>query len=241
MNKKYCSKCDRLEDQTAKFCTECGGKLVPYMRVVVMPFVESDPDTEVLPEYKQIVEAGLSTDQRIGCLIYLASDVNNVKMMASRKEQFFQEAYRILPQLVRRELGKMKFYDIPDPQRVMAISEEAHNMPTELFVLIQKNFDPDFLFLPEVSHFFFRYPHPFKREGDTPYALGFVQVSSYLLDNRENKIVAKGVAAGAAKFSLREDQIVDENLVIDGESQMKTMLTAGDMAVKSLLKKMKMI
>ncbi len=241
MDKKYCSRCDRLEEPTAKFCTECGGNLMPYMRVVVMPFVESDPEAEVLPEYRQIVEVGLPAEERIGCLMYLASDMDNVKMMATKREDFFREAYRILPQLVKRELSNMKFYDIPDPQRVMAISEEAHNMPTELFVLIQKNFDPDFLFLPEVSHFFFRYPHPFKREGDTPFGLGFVQVSSYLLDNRENRIVAKGVGAGAAKFSLRGDQIIDENLIIDGESQMRTMLTAGDMAIKNLLKKMRMI
>jgi hypothetical protein len=213
------------------------------MRVVIMPFVKDNQGTEILPAFRQVLEVAgpLPPSQSIGCQLFLSSDINTVKIISTQGERFFIEGSRMLSRLTKGELDKMKFYDVPDPEKVDSIAEEAHNMPTELFVLIQNRLDPDYLFLPEISHFFFRYPHPLALEEPDSTGFGFVQISAYLLDNRENKLITKGTGAGLVKFSLPQEQLVDENLVIDLSRQMQTMLAAGNLAVKDLLAKMKMI
>jgi hypothetical protein len=212
------------------------------MRVVIMPFVESGQEPESLGQYKGIVEreGELQPSQAIGCQLYMSSDLEKARLIVSQKEAYFAEAEKMLPKLVKSFLDPLGFYDIPDPYEVDRVTEKAANMPTELFVLIQNHYDPEYLFLPEINYFFFRYPrlHTSGTGGDS--GLGFVQISAFLLDNRENRIVSRGSGAGIEAFSTGGASL-DENYSIPLESQMETMRQASARGVESLLKAMKMI
>jgi hypothetical protein len=211
------------------------------MRVVIMPFVESEQDPASLGEYRQIVERDgeLLPNQVIGCQLYMSSGMEETRFMVTNKEAFFEQATSMLPKLVKRRLDPQGFYDVPDPAEVDQVTEKAANMPTELFVLIQNQYDPEYLFLPEINYFFFRYPRLHTTGTGIDSGFGFVQISAFLLDNRQNRIVIRGSGMGLGAFNAGE-AVLDENYNITLESQMEVMLYAGDRAVDSLLKAMKM-
>lgn len=237
----YCPKCRSQKEPEGEFCTTCGTKLIRFMRVVIMPFVEGSQDPESLGDHRKLVEreGELQPDQAIGCQMYMSSDLEQARLLVSQKDAFFAQAEKMLPKLVKRSLDPLGLYDIPDPQEVDRITEEAANMPTELFLLIQNHYDPEYLFLPEVNYFFFRYPrlHTHGTGDDTGF--GFVKISAFLLDNRENRIVGRGSGAALEAFNTG-DAILDENYSIANEGQMEAMLQASSRAVESLLKTMKM-
>lgn len=238
----YCPQCKEHGEALAQFCTKCGNKLIPLMRIVIMPFVESEQDPESLGDFRQIVEmqGELDPSQGIGCQLYMSSDLEQGRIMASQKDGYFVQAEAILPRLVKGFLDPLGFYDIPDPTAVDGIVKQAANVPTELFVLIQSQYDPEYLFLPEINYFFFRYPR-LHTPGTGPDAgFGFVQVSAFLLDNRENRIVSRGAGVGIDAFKAG-DVVLDENYVITQEQQMETMFQASAKAVECLLKTMKMV
>jgi hypothetical protein len=237
----YCTKCRSLGDPQSEFCTICGTRLIPTMRIVIMPFVESEQDPESLAEYRQIVErdGNIQASQAIGCQMYMSSDLEKSRLISSQKEAYNNQATGILPKLVKRFLDPQGFYDIPDPLEVDQVTEKAANMPTELFVLIQSHYDPEYLFLPEINYYFFRYPRLHTQGTGVDSGFGFVQISAFLLDNRENRIVSRGSGAGIGAFNAG-DAILDENYSIALESQMEIMLQASTKAVDDLLKTMKM-
>jgi len=243
MARLYCPKCEREDTSGGKFCPLCGSKLVPHMRVVIMPFVESGQETEIAPRYRQLVEpeGGLTPNQCIGCQMYIASDIDSLKLSSTQREQFFRATGKMLPQLVKAELDRAGFYDVPETDSVDNIAEAAGDMPTELFVLIQERLDPDFLFLPEVNCFFFRYPHPYGKDEVSRSGFAFVQLSAFLLDNRDNRIVSRGSGAGLSRYQPPEGSQPSDDAVIDLNRQMQGMLAASRMAVSELLKAMKMI
>ena len=146
----YCPQCLSFGDPKADFCTSCGAKLIPLMRVVIMPFVESGQEPDALGDHKGLVEreGELQPAQAIGCQMYMASDLEKPRLIISQKEVYFSEAERMLPNLVKSFLDPLGFYDIPDPGEVDLVTEKAAHMPTELFVLIQNQYDPEYLFLP---------------------------------------------------------------------------------------------
>ena len=238
----YCPQCFSFGDPKADFCTSCGAKLVPLMRVVIMPFVESGQEPDALGDHKGLVEreGELQPAQAIGCQMYMASDLEKPRLIISQKEVYFSEAERMLPNLVKSFLDPLGFYDIPDPGEVDLVTEKAANMPTELFVLIQNQYDPEYLFLPEIGYFFFRYPRMHTAGTGQDSGFGFVQVSAFLLDNRENRIVSRGTGAGLEAFQT-EDAVLDENFSIPVQSQLQAMRQASAQAVENLLKSMKMI
>lgn len=241
-DKYYCPQCLNYGEPGAEFCVSCGAKLVPPMRIVIMPFVESGQEPKDLGEYRGLVERDgvLSPTMAIGCQLYMQSDLERSRLMASQKEVYFQEAERILPRMVKDYLEPMVFYDIPDPDEVERITREAADMPTELFVIIQNRYDPEYLFLPEIDHFFFRYPR-LHTSGTGPDAgFGFVRLSAFLLDNRENRIVSRGSGSGLELYRAPEI-IVDENFTVPLEEQLEVMQGAASRAVESLLRNMKMI
>jgi hypothetical protein len=237
----YCPQCRSLGDPQSEFCTACGTKLIPTMRIVIMPFVESEQIPESLGDYRQVVERDgeLQPTQVIGCQLYMSSDLESARLIVTQKEAYFNQATNMLPKLVKRLLDPQGFYDIPDPQEVDQVTDKAANMPTELFVLIQNHYDPEYLFLPEINYFFFRYPRLHTLGSGVDSGFGFVQVSAFLLDNRENRIVSKGSGAGIGAFNAG-DATLDENYTIAMESQMEIMLQASSRAIDDLLKKMKM-
>lgn len=237
----YCPQCLTLGDPQAEFCTSCGAKLIPLMRVVIMPFVESGQEPGSLGDYKKLVEreGELLPAQAIGCQMYMSSDLEKSRLIVSQKEAYFSEAERMLPNIVKGVLEPLGFYDIPDPGEVDLVAARAANMPTELFVLIQDQYDPEYLFLPEIGYFFFRYPRLHTQGSGEDSGFGYVQVSAFLLDNRENRIVSRGSGAGLETFDAGGASL-DENFSIPLASQFEIMRQAGTQAVESLLKEMKM-
>ncbi|MBC7248529.1 MAG: zinc ribbon domain-containing protein [Actinobacteria bacterium] len=240
--KLYCPRCSTYGEEGAEFCTGCGSKLVPRMRIVIMPFVESEQDPESLGEYREMVErdGALDTSLAIGCQIYMQSDMEKYRLISSQRESYFKQAERMLPQLVKECLDPLAFYEIPDPEEVARVSEQAADMPTELFVIIQSHYDPEYLFLPEINYFFFRYPRLHSSGTGVDAGFGFVQLSAFLLDNRENRIVGRGSGEGLEPFDTA-GAFLDENFSISPQGQMEVMRRAGSRAVQSLLKAMKMI
>ena len=238
----YCPKCLTHGDPQADFCTSCGSRLVPLMRVVIMPFVESGQEPESLGDHRALVEREgvLQPAQAIGCQMYMSSDLDKPRLIVSAKEAYFANAERMLPKLVKDHLDPMGFYDVPDPADVDRVAESAAHMPTELFVLIQSEYDPEYLFLPEINYFFFRYPRPHGTGTGMDSGFGFVQVSAFLLDNRENRIVARGSGTGLEPYQPG-DVSLDENFSVPEEAQAEVMRAAGARAVESLLRTMKMI
>ncbi len=238
----YCPQCRSLGDPQSDFCTSCGTKLIPTMRIVIMPFVESEQNPESLGEYRHIVERDgeLQSTQVIGCQLYMSSDLEQARLIITQKETYFNQAGGMLPKLVKRFLDPQGFYDIPEPHEVDQVTDKAANMPTELFVLIQNHYDPEYLFLPEINYFFFRYPRLHTLGTGVDSGFGFVQVSAFLLDNRENRIVSRGSGTGIGAFNSG-DATLDENFTIALESQMEIMLQASTLAVDNLLKTMKMM
>jgi hypothetical protein len=238
----YCPQCLSFGDENAEFCTGCGAKLIPLMRVVIMPFVESGQEPESLGEHRQMVERDgeLQSSQAIGCQMYMSSDLEKPRLIISQKEQYFAESERMLPQLVKSYLDPIGFYDIPDPGEVDLVTEKAANMPTELFVLIQNQYNPEYLFLPEINYFFFRYPRLHTSGTGLDSGFGFVQVSAFLLDNRENRIVGRGYGAGLEPLDAGGASL-NENFVVERESQVAVMRKAGAQSVENLLKMMKMM
>lgn len=243
MARLYCSACDREETSESKLCSTCGGKLDPIMRVVIMPFVESGQDIGIDPEYQPLVEqeGPLPLTHSIGCQMFFTSDIDHIKLMSSQREQYFKATGKILPELVKRELDKTGYYQVPEPGSVDAIAEAAGDMPTELFLLIQQELDPDFLFLPDVNCFFFRYPHPYGKDRVSASGFAFVQISAFLLDNRANKIMSRGTGAALVRFDLPPDAQVTEDFSIDAGRQLQTMAEASRLAVAKLLADMKMV
>ncbi|MDD3718649.1 MAG: zinc ribbon domain-containing protein [Actinomycetota bacterium] len=237
----YCPQCLSFGDPQAEFCTSCGTKLIPLMRVVIMPFVESGQEPDSPGEHRGLVEreGELQPSQAIGCQMYMTSDLEAARLIVSHKETYFAEAERMLPNMVKGFLDPLGFYDIPDPGEVDLVTVKAANMPTELFVLIQDQYDPEYLFLPEIEYFFFRYPrlHTSGRGDDSGF--GYAQISAFLLDNRENRIVSRGHGAGLETHDVSGD-IMDENYSIPLESQLEIMRIASAQAVEGLLKSMKM-
>jgi len=211
------------------------------MRVVIMPFVESGQEPEALGEYRDLVEreGELQPAQAIGCQMYMSSDLEKARLIISQKEAYFSEAERMLPNLVKSYLDPLGFYDVPDPGEVDLVTEKAANMPTELFVLIQNQYDPEYLFLPEVGYFFFRYPRLHTSGTGQDSGFGFVQIGAFLLDNRENRIVSRGSGAGLEPFTP-EGAVLDENFSVPVEDQLEIMRQASSRAVENLLKAMKM-
>jgi hypothetical protein len=240
--KTYCPNCKELGEPQAQFCNKCGKKMIPMMRIVIMPFVESEPDPGSLGEFRQVVdrEGPLQDSQAVGCQVFMSSDLEKARLMASHKDEYFLQAEAMLPRLVKRALDPLGFYDIPDPAEVDDIAKQAANMPTELFVLIQSKYDPEYLFLPEVSYFFFRYPRLHTSGTGVDAGFGFAQVSAFLLDNRENRIVSRGSGIGISTFNAG-DALLDENFSISPHQQMEIMTQAGARAVEGLLKTMKMV
>lgn len=238
----YCPKCLFLGDPQAEFCTTCGTKLIPLMRVVIMPFVESGQEPESLGQFKALVEreGELQPSQAIGCQLYMSSDMEKARLMTSQKDAYFTAAEKLLPKLVKSFLDPLGFYDIPDPDEVEHIAEQAAHMPTELFVLIQSHYDPEYLFLPEINYFFFRFPrlHTSGTGADSGFA--FVQISAFLLDNRENRIVSRGSGAGLEAHDSR-GAMLDETYSVPLETQLELMRNASIKAVEALLKEMKMV
>lgn len=237
----YCPKCLSFGDAQAEFCTDCGTKLIPLMRVIIMPFVESGQESDSLGEYRDLIERDgeLQPSQAIGCQTFMSSDLDKPRLIISQKEAYFSEAERMLPRLVKSFLDPLGFYDVPDPSEVDLVTEKAANMPTELFLLIQNQYDPEYLFLPEINHFFFRYPLLHTDGAGKNGGFGFVQISAFLLDNRENRIVSRGTGAGLEAFDTG-GVMPDENFNVPLENQMEVMRQAGTKAVESLLKEMKM-
>jgi hypothetical protein len=212
------------------------------MRVVIMPFVESGQDAESLGDHRALVERDgeLLSTQSIGCQMYMTSDLEKPRLIVSAKDAYFATAERILPKLVKDYLDPMGFYDVPDPADVDRVAESAAHMPTELFVLIQSEYDPEYLFLPEINYFFFRYPRPHGAGKGLDSGFGFVQVSAFLLDNRENRIVGRGSGSGLELYQSGNASL-DENFSVPAEAQAEVMRAAGARAVESLLRTMKMI
>jgi hypothetical protein len=239
----HCPKCDRDENPGAKFCSVCGGKLTPLMRVVIMPFVESGQEVGTDPRYQGLVEheGALPSSLCIGCQMFISSDIDSLKLVSTQRDQYFTVTGKMLPALVKQRLDVLDFYQVPDTRSVDAIAEQAGDMPLELFLLIQEKLDPDFLFLPEVNCFFFRYPHPYGKDEISASGFAFVQLSAFLLENRENKIMSRGTGSGLAKFDLPPGVQVTEDFAIDGNQQMQTLFNASDLAVTDLLTNMKMI
>lgn len=238
----YCPQCLSFGDAQAEFCTGCGTKLIPLMRVIIMPFVESGQEPESLGEYKDLIERDgeLQPSQAIGCQMFMSSDLEKPRLIISQKEAYFSEAERMLPRLVKSFLDPLGFYDIPDPSEVDLVTEKASNMPTELFLVIQNQYDPEYLFLPEINHFFFRFPRLHTEGTGKDSGFGFVQISAFLLDNRENRIVSRGYGTGIEVFHTG-GVIPDENYTVQLEHQTEVMRQASANAVESLLKAMKMI
>jgi hypothetical protein len=212
------------------------------MRIVIMPFVESGQEPEDLGEYRELVvrDGELSPAMAIGCQLYMQSDLEKSRLMASQKELYFREAERMLPRLVKSYLEPLVFYDIPDLDEVEKITEEAADVPTELFVIIQNRYDPEYLFLPEIDYFFFRYPRLHTSGTGQDAGFGFVRLSAFLLDNRENRIVSRGSGWGLELYQAPETML-DENFTVPLEEQMEVMQQAASRAVESLLRTMKMI
>jgi hypothetical protein len=213
------------------------------MRVVIMPFVESGQDTGIDPQYQPLVEqeGPLPVTHSIGCQMFISSDIDHIKLVSTQREQFFNATGKILPELVKGQLDGTGYYQVPEPGSVDAIAEAAGDMPTELFLLIQQELDPDFLFLPDVDCFFFRYPHPYGKDEVTASGFAFVQISAFLLDNRENRIMSRGTGAALVKFDMPPDVQITEDFSIDAGQQLQTMTEASRLAVKKLLADMKMI
>ncbi len=237
----YCPQCLSFGDPKAEFCTGCGAKLIPLMRVVIMPFVESGQEPESLGEHKEMVERDgeLQPSQAIGCQMFMSSDLEKPRLIISQKEAYFSEAERMLPRLVKSFLDPLGFYDVPDPSEVDLVTEKAANMPTELFLLIQNQYDPEYLFLPEINYFFFRFPRLHSTGSGPDGGFGFVQINAFLLDNRENRIVSRGTGSGLESFGTG-GVVPDESFSVPLENQMEIMRQAGAAAVESLLKAMKM-
>jgi len=240
--KKYCPKCLSTGDPEAEFCTACGEKLVPLMRIVIMPFVVSGPEREIWEEYRELVERDgeIRPDLAVGCQLYMQSGMEKVRLMVSQKEHYLAQAERTLPLLVKSYLDPMLFYDVPDPVEVFRVAEEAVEMPTELFVIIQNQYDPEYLFLPEIDFFFFRYPRLHTSGTDADSGFGYVQLSAFLLDNRENRIVSRGSGAGLEYFEAA-GAVLDENFSIPTQDQLEVMYRAASQAVERMLRNMKMI
>ncbi len=238
----YCPKCFTYGEEGAEFCTGCGSKLAPLMRIVIMPFVESGQEPESLGDYRETVERDgpLDPSLAIGCQIYMHSDMEKYRLMASQRESFFQEAESMLPRLVKSFLDPLVFYEIPNPEEVARVSEQAADMPTDLFVTIQNHYDPEYLFLPEINYFFFRYPRLHTAGTGADAGFGFVQLSAFLLDNRENRIVGRGSGEGLEIYDAA-GAFLDENFSVSPQGQMEVMRQASSRAVESLLRAMKMI
>jgi hypothetical protein len=211
------------------------------MRVVIMPFVESGQEPDSLGDCKGLVEreGELQPAQAIGCQMYMSSDMDKARLIINQKELYFSEAERVLPSLVKNLLDPLGFYDVPDPSEVDLVTDKAAHMPTELFVLIQDQYDPEYLFLPEISYFFFRYPRLHTSGSGHDTGFGYVQVSAFLLDNRENRIVSRGSGAGLETYDTG-GAVLNENFSISIENQLEVMRDASMQAVESLLKAMKM-
>jgi hypothetical protein len=237
----YCPQCLSFGDPNAEFCITCGAKLIPLMRVVIMPFVESGQEPDSLGNYKGLVEreGELQPSQAIGCQMYMSSDMEKARLIISQKEAYFSEAERMLPNLVKSFLDPLGFYDIPDPSEVDLVTEKAAHMPTELFVLIQNQYDPEYLFLPEIGYFFFRYPRLHTSGTGEDSGFGYVQISAFLLDNRENRIVGRGIGADLETYDTGGASL-DESFSIPTENQLEVMRKASVQAVENLLKSMKM-
>ena len=237
----YCPQCLSFGDPKAEFCTNCGARLIPLMRVVIMPFVESGQEPDSLGDFRNMVEreGELQPAQAIGCQMYMSSDMEQARLIISQKEVYFSEAERMLPNLVKSFLDPLGFYDIPEPNEVDLVTEKAANMPTELFVLIQNQYDPEYLFLPEIGYFFFRYPRLHTSGTGEDSGFAFVQISAFLLDNRENRIVSRGTGSGLETYDTK-GAALNENFSIPLESQIELMRESSTQAVESLLKSMKM-
>ncbi len=238
-----CFECNIIDNTGSPTCPQCGGRLTPIMRVVIMPFVESGMEVSIEPEYRGLVEhqGELPLQHCIGCQTYITSETGALKLVSTQREQFFTLTGKMLPVLVKRQLDKLGFYEVPDVKSVDAIAEEAGDMPTELFVLIQNQLDPDFLFLPEINCFFFRYPDLDGRDEMTSSGFAFVKLSAFLLDNRENKIMSRGSGSGLAGFELPPGTSVTSDLDIDNNQQVQTLFNASETAVANLLIDMKMV
>ncbi len=238
----YCPQCLSFGDTNAEFCTTCGSKLIPLMRVVIMPFVESGQEPDSLGEFRSLVEreGELQPAQAIGCQMYMSSDLEKPRLIISQKDAYFSEAERMLPNLVKSFLDPLGFYDIPEPSDVDLVTEKAAHMPTELFVLIQDQYDPEYLFLPEIGYFFFRYPRLHTEGTGEDSGFSFVQIGAFLLDNRENRIVSRGTGSGLENYRT-EGALLDETFSIPLEDQLAVVRKASALAVENLLKSMKMI
>jgi len=236
----YCPRCNIPVEVGLAGCPRCGGRPVPVMVVVVMPFVESGEVAEVPDIYREPVEREGRIDpaQAIGCQMYLSSSSGSARIFTVRKEEFLAHAEEVLPRFVQDILSPLVFYRVPDPGEVMRISQEVEEVPTDLFLRIQEAYEPDYLFLPEIDMYFFRYPrlHTEGRGADAAFA--FIHLTAYLLDNRENRIASRG--RGFALEALPTEVPVDENLVIPEEQQLELLERTGRRAVRELLRNMKM-
>ncbi len=239
--RSYCPRCLTADGDQAGFCASCGAELRPLMRVVIMPFVESGEDLDALGEHRKMVERDgvLLPSQAIGCQMHMFGGLEKPRLIVNRKEAYFAEAERMLPDIVWGILRPLGFYDIPDPSEVERVASEAADMPTELFMIIQNRYDPEYLFLPEIGYFFFRYPRPHTPGGGDDAGFAYVQVSAFLLSNRENRIVSRGSGAGLEAFDAGAEP-VDENFSLPLATQFEVMRRAGTRAAENLLKAMRM-
>lgn len=238
----YCPQCLGYGDPEAEYCTACGAKLVPLMRIVIMPFVESGQVPDYPEEFRRMVlrDGEIPPELAVGCQIHMQSGAEESRLIVTQREPYLREAAHMLPHMVKGLLDPLVFYEIPDPEEVERVTEEAADIPTELFVIIQNQYDPEYLFLPEIDCFFFRYPSLHTLGTGEDAGFGYVQLSAFLLDNRENRIVSRGTGAGLAYFEA-PGRVLDENFSIPTSEQLKLMRQAGTQAAEALLRSMKMI
>lgn len=236
-----CPRCNLPVENGHNACPRCGGRPVPVMVVVIMPFVESGERVAIPEDSCDLLERDgpVEPSQSLGCQLYLSSGPESLRLITTKREDFLGHAEESLPRHVQEVLSSLAFYRIPEPEEIRGLSREVEEVPTDLFLRIQEAYDPDYLFLPEVDAYLFRYPRLFTEGKGSDAAFAFVHLTAYLLDNRENRIASRG--SGYALEVLPMEGAVDENLVIPDQEQLKLMERVGRKAVERLLRAMKMV
>lgn len=235
-----CPLCGKKGANSEEKCPDCNVNYELRMRIVLMPFVESDILEIKNDAFKGDIGSIIS-DDAIGSQLIVSSGDDEFKFMISNRGTFLDYAVRILPSFVIDELSCVSFYEIPDISLVEEITEQTLENPLELFVAIQEEIDPDYLFLPEICHFFFRYPNAYIGDRKKGRAFCYVQLMAYLLDNRTNTLASKGFGWGMEYYELPDDEILTDTIRIPLEDQLNCVSKASEKAVGMLLREIKMI
>ncbi len=235
-----CPRCNLPVEPGLSLCPRCGGRPVPVMVVVTMPFVVSGERVAIPEEIGEFLDrdGDIDPSQSVGCQLYPSSGSSPLRLISSEREEFLRHAEAVLPRHVQETLSRLVFYRIPEPEEIRRISQEVEEVPTDLFLRIQEVYDPDYLFLPEVDAYLFRHPRFHGGAKGPDAAFAFVHLTAYLLDNRENRIASRGSGYALERFPLEEE--TDENPYIPVQDQLKLMEEVGKRAVERLLRAMKM-